>query len=114
VAAKSPKELRSHNGLWLHVYGIMPPQPRALFKKVAALLGAEGRVARNAGRAWTGSLVSEAKDGPVTHVLIVSDSATRDDLIHVAIESELKQLSADIFIGVPMRVPHQGQGTPDR
>ncbi|HEX4600028.1 MAG TPA: hypothetical protein VH116_01445 [Gemmatimonadales bacterium] len=108
MATKNPKYLPAPDGLWLHVYGIMPPQARKLFERVGALLDAEDRIARGVGRAWTGSLVSEAKDGPVTHVLIVSDSATRDDLIHLALEAELKKLDADIFIGVPMLVPQRG------
>jgi hypothetical protein len=102
VAVRSPQSPAS---LWLHVYGILPPQPHTLFKKIAALLAAEGRVARTVGRAWTGSLVSEIKEGPVTHLLIVSDRPSRDDLIHVALETELKHLDVEIFIGVPMPVP---------
>lgn len=102
LASSIPKPAQ---GLWLHVYGIMPPHPRTLLKKLAALLDAEDRVARRAGRPWTATLVSETRDGPVTHVVIVTDNLSRQDLIHLAVESELKQLTADIFIGMPTQMP---------
>ncbi len=104
MAAKRP---RPAQGLWLLVYGIIPEQPRKLLKKVAAILGAEDRIARAAGRSWTGGLVSESRDGPVTHVLIVSDSERRDSLIHLALEAELKQLAVDVLITLPMAVPQR-------
>jgi hypothetical protein len=92
--------------LWLHVYGIKPAQPRKLFRKITALLRAEDRIAEGSGRSWTGSLVSETKEGPVTHVLIVSESAERHDLVHVVLEAELKKLVADITMVVPRQVRH--------
>ena len=100
------RSLKSSDGLWLQIYGILPPHPRKLLKKLAALLQAEDRVARRAGRPWTGGLISETKDGPVTHVVIVTDTLSRHGLINLAVESELKQLAADIFIGMPTPVEH--------
>ena len=97
-ASKSPL------GLWLHVYGIMPPHSRKVLKKVASLLDAQDRAARRAGRPWTGGLISETKDGPVTHVVIVTDTVSRHGLINLAVEAELKALAADIFIGLPTPV----------
>jgi hypothetical protein len=101
VATRGPK---SAHGLWLHIYGIMPPHSRKLLKKLAALLDAEDRIARQVGRPWTAALVSETRDGPVTHVVIVTDNTSRQDLIHLAVEAELKELPADIFIGLPTPV----------
>jgi hypothetical protein len=40
----------------------------------------------------------------VTHVVIVTDNTSRQDLIHLAVEAELKELPADIFIGLPTPV----------
>lgn len=100
---------KSPLGLWLHVYGIMPPHPRKVLKKLASLLDTEDRVARRAGRPWTGGLISETKEGPVTHVVIVTDTVSRHELINLAIEAELKALAADIFIGLPTPV-QQGAG----
>jgi hypothetical protein len=101
VATRSSK---APLGLWLHVYGIMPPHPRKLLRKLASLLDTEDRVARRAGRPWTGGLISETKDGPVTHVVIVTDTVSRQGLINLAVEAELKQLAADVFIGLPTPV----------
>jgi hypothetical protein len=91
-------------GLWLHIYGILPPHPRKLLKKLAGLLDAEDRAARRVGRPWTAGLISESKDGPVTHVVIVTDTVSRVGVINLAVEAELKALAADIFIGLPTPV----------
>jgi hypothetical protein len=104
VAAKKP---RSPKGLWLHVYGIRPPQPRKLLRRIAALLRAENHRARRAGRAWSGTLISGTRRGPVTHVVLVSDSARRDEGIQLSLGAELTKLAADIFIPRPRRVPPQ-------
>lgn len=101
VATRSAKTVE---GLWLHIYGILPPHPRKLLRKLAGLLDAEDRVARRAGRAWTAGLISETKDGPVTHVVIVTDTVSRQGTINLAVEAELKELPADIFIGMPTPV----------
>ena len=102
MATRVPK---SADGLWLHIYGILPPHPRTLLKSLAALLDSEDRIARRAGRAWTAGLISETKDGPVTHVVIVTDTVSRHGLINLAVEAELKNHPVDIFIGMPTAVP---------
>lgn len=98
------KGVTTGNGLWLHIYGILPPHPRIVLKKLAGLLDAEDRIARRAGRSWTGGLISETKEGPVTHVVIVTDTVSRLGMINLAVEAELKELPADIFIGMPTPV----------
>ena len=101
VAMRSAK---TAEGLWLHIYGILPPHPRKLLRKLAGLLDAEDLVARRVGRPWTAGLISETKDGPVTHVVIVTDTVSRQGTINLAVEAELKELPADIFIGMPTPV----------
>jgi hypothetical protein len=43
----------------------------------------------------------------VTHVVLVSDSARRDERIQLSLEAELKKLAADILMPRPRRVPPQ-------
>jgi hypothetical protein len=100
----APRKARSPKGLWLHVYGIRPPQPRTRLRRIAALLRAENRRAHEARRAWSGALISGPRGGPVTHVVMVSDSARRDERIQLSLEAELKKLAADILIPRPRRV----------
>jgi hypothetical protein len=54
---------------------------------------------------WSGALISGTRRGHVTHVVLVSDSARRDEGIQLSLGAELTKLAADIFIPRPRRVP---------
>jgi hypothetical protein len=88
-----------------------PPQPRKILRRIAALLRAENRRARQARRAWSGTLISGTRGGLVTHVVLVSDSARRDEEIQLSLGAELTKLEVDILIPMPLRVRGRGDVT---
>ena len=86
----------------MYAYQIEPPHPDTRFSKVKALLGKAHLAARRAARMWTGRIVVEAR---VSHILIVSDSPSRQRAVNRALETELQHLGLNFVVNDPVPVP---------
>jgi hypothetical protein len=87
--------------LWAYAYEIAPPQLSRRLDRIRALLEGENLAALSGPGAWAGRLILEKR---VTHILIVSDSPTRNREINGRLEAELERLHAEFFVTEPLAV----------
>ncbi|HYU00301.1 MAG TPA: hypothetical protein VEK85_07985 [Gemmatimonadales bacterium] len=87
---------------WVYAYQLEPPQPDARFHKIKALLGKAHMAARRAARMWTGRIVVETR---VSHILVVSDSPSRQRAVNRALEKELRRLGLRFLVNQPVPLP---------
>ncbi len=86
----------------MYAYQIEPPHPDTRFSKVKELLGKAHLAARRAARMWAARIVVETR---VSHILIVSDSPSRQRAVNRALEKELKRLRLRFLVNEPVPVP---------
>ena len=89
----------------MYAYQLEPPQPDTRFHKIKALLGKAHVAARRAARMWAGRIVVETR---VSHILIVSDSPSRQRAVNRALEKELKHLGLRFLVNEPVPLPAEG------
>ena len=89
----------------MYAYQLEPPQPDARFQKIKALLTKAHVAARRAARMWAGRIVVEMR---VSHILIVSDSPSRQRAVNRALEKELKRLGLRFLVNEPVPLPVEG------
>ena len=90
---------------WVYAYHIEPPQADGRFAKVKTLLGRAHATARRAAGMWAGRVVLQTR---VTHIMIVSDSPSRQRAVNRALEKELKRLGLRFLVNEPVPLPAQG------
>lgn len=95
--------------LWIYAYEIVPPQPSKRLDRIRALLEGENMAALNGASIWAGRLVLEKK---ITHILITSDTPTRDRDINGHLDTELERLKAAFSVTEPVEI--QSRPTPLR
>jgi hypothetical protein len=93
---------RAAQGRWAYAYQIEPPESHTRFSKIKSLLGSAHVAARRAARMWTGRIVVEMR---VSHILIVSDSPSRQRAVNRALEAELKRLRLRFLVNEPVALP---------
>ena len=89
----------------MYAYQLEPPQPDTRFQKIKALLAKAHVAARRAARMWAGRIVVETR---VSHILIVSDSPSRQRAVNRALEKELKRLGLRFLVNEPVPLPVEG------
>jgi len=89
----------------VYAYKLEPLQPDARFHKIKALLGKAHVAARRAARMWASRIVVETR---VSHILIVSDSPSRQRAVNRALEKELKVLGLRFVVNEPVPLPAEG------
>lgn len=100
-----PQRRPSAEPRWVYAYQLEPRQPDTRFHKVKALLGKAHVAARRAARMWAGRVVVETR---VSHILIVSDSPSRQRAVNRALEKELKLLGLRFVVNEPVPLPAEG------
>ncbi len=96
------QQARAAQRRWVYAYQIEPPEPHTRFSKIKSLLGSAHAAARRAARMWTGRIVVEMR---VSHILIVSDSPSRQRAVNRALEAELKRLHLRFLVNEPVALP---------
>jgi len=86
----------------VYAYQLEPPQPDTRFHKIKVLLGKAHVAARRAARMWAGRIVVETR---VSHILIVSDSPSRQRAVNRALEKELKRMGLRFMVNEPVPLP---------
>jgi hypothetical protein len=86
----------------VYAYQFEPPQSDTRFHKIKALLGKAHVAARRAARMWAGRIVVETR---VSHILIVSDSPSRQRAVNRALEKELKRMGLRFLVNEPVPLP---------
>ena len=97
-----PERRPSAQPRWVYAYQLEPPQPDARFQKIKALLSKAHVAARRAARMWAGRIVVEMR---VSHILIVSDSPSRQRGVNRALEKELKRMGLRFMVNEPVPLP---------
>ena len=87
---------------WVYAYQIEPPQPDTRFAKVKTLLQRAHLTARRAARMWAGRVVLQTS---VSHILIVTDSPSRQRAINRALEAQLKRQGVRFSVSEPVSLP---------
>src|SRR2546430_6424440 len=100
-----PQPRPSAEPRWVYAYKLEPLQPDARFHKIKALLGKAHVAARRAARMWASRIVVETR---VSHILIVSDSPSRQRAVNRALEKELKLLGLRFVVNEPVPLPAEG------
>jgi hypothetical protein len=90
----------------VYAYQFEPAQPDTRFHKIKALLGKAQVAARRAARMWASRIVVETR---VSHILIVSDSPSRQRAVNRVLEKELKRLGLRFWVNEPVPVPANRQ-----
>jgi hypothetical protein len=105
--AKHQQQQRQQQGgaaqpRWVYSYQIEPPEAHTRFTKIKSLLASAHAAAARATRMWTGRIVVEMR---VSHILIVSDSPSRQRAVNRALEAELKRLRLRFLVNEPVALP---------
>jgi hypothetical protein len=87
---------------WVYAYQIEPPQPDAQFSKIKLLLRRAHFTAGRADRMWAGRVVLQTQ---VSHILIVSDSPSRQRAANRALEALLKRQGVRFSVSEPVSLP---------
>src|SRR2546426_890806 len=98
----NPRPRRAAEPGGVYAYRLEPLQPDARFHKIKALLGKAHVAARHAARMWASRIVVETR---VSHILIVSDSPSRQRAVNRALEKELKHLGLRFLVNQPVPLP---------
>lgn len=99
---KRERQQRPVQERWVYSYQIEPPEPHTRFTKIKSLLTSAHAAAARATRMWTGRIVVEMR---VSHILIVSDSPSRQRAVNRALETELKRLRLRFMVNEPVALP---------
>lgn len=97
-----PPQRGSAAAHWVYAYQIEPPQPDAQFNKIKLLLRRAHFTAGRAARMWAGRVVLQTQ---VSHILIVSDSPSRQRAVNRALEAQLKLLGVNFLVSEPVPLP---------
>src|SRR5437867_3553660 len=87
---------------WVYAYQLETPQPDAQFNKIKVLLRRAHFTAGRADRMWAGRVVLQTQ---VSHILIVSDSPSRQRAANRALEAQLKRQGVRFSVSAPDSLP---------
>ena len=97
-----PQQHRLAPKHWVYAYQLEPPQFDTRFTKVKALLRRAHLSARRAARMWAGRVVLQTR---VSHILIVTDSPSRQRAVNRALEAQLKRQGLKFLVSEPVPLP---------
>lgn len=97
-----PRRRGSASAHWVYAYQIEPPQPDAQFNKIKLLLRRAHFTAGRDDRMWASRVVLQTQ---VSHILIVSDSPSRQRAVNRALEAQLKLQGVTYLVSEPVPLP---------
>jgi hypothetical protein len=102
MAAVKPPRRESAPTHWVYAYQLERPQPDAQFTKIKVLLRRAHFSAGRADRMWAGRVVLQTQ---VSHILIVSDTPSRQRAANRALEAQLKRQGVRFSVSDPVSLP---------